>query len=130
MTIPESQVSEHTQATTPGSISPARRQQKSRKKELHYQLVFFDVVYLNGRSLVDSEPVLSTPPSRNVAERAAEEYAQRRKTLERVIRTIPGFTMLAERHSVDLKQSASEAINASLSRYWLQTPADKTIGST
>ncbi|RPD64481.1 hypothetical protein L226DRAFT_545021 [Lentinus tigrinus ALCF2SS1-7] len=51
----------------------------------HLALVFFDILLLDGTSL------LSFP------------YSERRAVLERVIRTTPGYSMLAERTCIDMK---------------------------
>ena len=52
----------------------------------HLALVFFDILLLDGTSL------LSFP------------YSERRAVLERVIRTKPGYSMLAERTCIDMKR--------------------------
>ncbi|KAG8949876.1 hypothetical protein FRC04_008179 [Tulasnella sp. 424] len=55
----------------------------------HFMLVFFDVLYLDGTSLIN------------------KAYDYRRKTLERLIIPISGFNMLAERVQIKLGQSDS-----------------------
>ncbi|KIO24857.1 hypothetical protein M407DRAFT_25816 [Tulasnella calospora MUT 4182] len=55
----------------------------------HFMLVFFDVLYVDGASLV------------------SKSYEHRRKTLERIINPIPGFSVLAERVQIKLGQSDS-----------------------
>ncbi|KAG8984225.1 hypothetical protein FRB90_005470, partial [Tulasnella sp. 427] len=55
----------------------------------HFMLVFFDVLYLDGTSLLN------------------KSYEHRRRMLERVIKSIPGFSMLAERVQIKLGESDS-----------------------
>ncbi|KAG9041431.1 hypothetical protein FS837_012271 [Tulasnella sp. UAMH 9824] len=55
----------------------------------HFMLVFFDVLYVDGASLVN------------------KPYECRRRILERIINPIPGFSMLAERVQIKLGQSDS-----------------------
>ncbi|KAI0700149.1 hypothetical protein C8T65DRAFT_831678 [Cerioporus squamosus] len=55
----------------------------------HLALVFFDILLLNGTSL------LSFP------------YSERRAILEQVIRVVPGYSMLAERVCIDMKRAGA-----------------------
>ncbi|KAG8984171.1 hypothetical protein FRB90_005496, partial [Tulasnella sp. 427] len=55
----------------------------------HFMLVFFDALYLDGTSLLN------------------KSYEHRRRTLERIIKPISGFSMLAERVQIKLGESDS-----------------------
>lgn len=50
--IPESHIDSDVSQTTSGSTTPDMWRRGQGEKVLHFQLVFFDVLYLNGQSLL------------------------------------------------------------------------------
>ncbi|KDQ19564.1 hypothetical protein BOTBODRAFT_28144 [Botryobasidium botryosum FD-172 SS1] len=58
----------------------------------HFMVVFFDILLLNGVSLVK------------------QSYEDRRRMLESVVTVIPGFTALAERTEIDMRVNPLEAL--------------------
>ncbi|KAI8846592.1 hypothetical protein BC829DRAFT_264713 [Chytridium lagenaria] len=55
--------------------------------ERHYQIVFFDLLYLNGETLIQ------------------KPYSERREKLREVIRPIPDYADIGESHAIRLKES-------------------------
>lgn len=55
----ESFVETDVSQTTNSTVSPMVHRRRPREKELHFQLVFFDVLYLNGQSLLQGKTRLA-----------------------------------------------------------------------
>ncbi|OAV99744.1 hypothetical protein PTTG_00480 [Puccinia triticina 1-1 BBBD Race 1] len=87
--------------TTPSTDSQddTNSQHLSDRASRHLALCFFDVLYLNGESLLESP------------------YNQRRRTLETCIHVIPHFSMLVDRKSFDMsRESGKEALRQHYAR--------------
>lgn len=69
----------------------SQNSQVANRDDLHLQLVFFDLLELDGQSHLEST------------------YEERRATLEQVVRVIPGWTMLAARTPVRLDRGLGTA---------------------
>ncbi|ORY50865.1 DNA ligase/mRNA capping enzyme [Rhizoclosmatium globosum] len=107
---------ESTQSVEPFHEARAFASEKSRSTnhdilttQKHYLLVFFDIMYLNGESL------LSLP------------YVQRREILEQVIRPIPNYSAVSETRRFQLQLDPDEACTQ-LRKYFLQVCARPAEG--
>lgn len=69
----------------------SQNSQEANRDDLHLQLVFFDLLELDGQSHVEST------------------YEERRATLQQVVRIIPGWTMLAARTPIRLDRGLGMA---------------------
>ncbi|PLW58699.1 hypothetical protein PCANC_00264 [Puccinia coronata f. sp. avenae] len=75
---------------TESQIDGMDTQQLSDLDSRHLALCFFDVIYLNGQSLLE------------------RSYNERRQTLETCIHVIPQYSMLVERKSFDLSRESAQ----------------------
>jgi hypothetical protein len=82
-----------------GVVDESQPSPEGVRKELHLQLVFFDLLELDGKSLIE------------------KPYEDRRATLERLIRIIPGWSMLAARSPVHLSRGLLPATKVRLRSY-------------
>ncbi|KAA1122412.1 hypothetical protein PGTUg99_037495 [Puccinia graminis f. sp. tritici] len=87
------EIDDFSSAFTESQIGQMDTQQLSDLESRHLALCFFDVLYLNGQSLLE------------------RSYNERRHALEKCIHVIPHYSMLVERKSFDLsRESGKEAL--------------------
>ncbi|KAF8527280.1 hypothetical protein JB92DRAFT_2553330, partial [Gautieria morchelliformis] len=89
---PESQSQDNTEFGSDNSPECSLQSNASDNGDRHLKVVFFDLMFLNGCSLLD------------------KSYHERRAELEQIINIIPGYISLSCREPIDLSRGISTAV--------------------
>jgi len=105
--VVDSERDRSTSPLTESQIGDMNTQDLSDRESRHLALCFFDVIYLNGQSLLECS------------------YNERRRNLEQCIHVIPNYSMLVDRKSFDLShESAKDALR----KYYATVIAERHEG--